>query len=54
MRTLSDTLTQLLELAEENNLANAEAQVKDLKDKHTDLGEKISQRMQELKVGVFF
>ena len=50
IKTLNDILTQLSEMAEENSLSNTEIQVRDAKDKVTDLNDRISQRSNDLKV----
>ena len=54
IKTLNDILTQLGEMAEENSLGNTEIQIKDAKDKLTDLNERISQRNNDLKVKKYF
>ena len=43
-------VSQLSEIAEENSLRHTEAHVKDMKEKVTDLSDKIKHRKQDLKV----
>ena len=50
LTALCTMVSQLSEIAEENSLSNTEAHVTEMKDKVTDLNEKISQRKEDLKV----
>ena len=53
VKALNDILTQLSEMAEENSLSNTEIQIRDAKDKVSDLNDRIAQRSNDLKVNNF-